>query len=107
MLEAAVHGFGGSVAGAGAAEGGQDVLGSLRQQSSEGADLGEGVEDAAIDRVDQPAVASAPSEKSVDQHLKIIAADHKTRDGHNCEQDAEPAPPDERLKKLLKSDNRR
>ena len=107
MFDASVHGFGGSVAGAGAVEVGQDVLGSLRQPSSEGADLGERVGDAVIDRVDQPAVASAPSEKSVDRDLKEIAADHKTRDGHNCEQDAEPAPPDERLKKLLKSDNRR
>ena len=80
VFEASVHGFGGSVAGAGAVEGGQDILGSLRQPSSEGADLGRRVADAVIDRVDQRAVASAPSEKSIDQDLKEIAADHKARD---------------------------
>ena len=53
MLEATVDGFGGSVAGAGAVEVGQDVSGSGLQGPAEFGDLDQGSWDAGADRVDE------------------------------------------------------
>ena len=53
MLEASVDGFGGSVAGAGAVEVGQDVLGSLLQGPAQGDDLDQRCRDAGRGLVDE------------------------------------------------------
>ena len=61
MLEGPVRGLGGAVAGAGAVEVGQDVLGPLRQRPSERAELGECGRDAgelvAVSTYDFPSAA--------------------------------------------------
>src|SRR3546814_17809572 len=50
----AVDGLGGSVAGAGSVEVGQDVGGALLQGPTEGDDLGECLRDVVAERLDQP-----------------------------------------------------